>query len=112
MRGISTWGVVGVLQVVCGILCAHIFAATTGLQRPIAFMHADCDLYSATACIFKELRHLIQEGTVIVFDELIHYPGYEQHEWKALSEFLQDRKLDVEYLARYGEQVVVRICAH
>jgi len=48
---------------------------------------------------------------VIIFDELYNYPGFLNHEYRALQEFLQRTNKKVRYLAynEYGEQVVVQI---
>jgi hypothetical protein len=60
-------------------------------QEKISFIHVDCDLYSSTKTIFKELDAWLEPGVVIVFDELVNYPEYKEHEIKALFELLQDR---------------------
>jgi hypothetical protein len=62
-------------------------------STPISFMHIDCDLYSSTSIILSSLlRHsekLIPVDTCIVllFNELVGYPSYQDHEIKALHEF-------------------------
>ena len=56
----------------------------------ISMLHIDCDLYSSTAYILTTLKTHIRVGTVIVFDELINYPSFEEHEFRALSEWLND----------------------
>lgn len=64
----------------------------------LALLHIDCDLYSSTRDVFTVLKNYIKEGTVIVFDELVNYPNYENGELKALEEFLQDNQhLKVEW---------------
>ncbi|MBM17716.1 MAG: hypothetical protein CL947_01450 [Epsilonproteobacteria bacterium] len=82
-------------------------------EQPIAFLHIDCDLYSSTKTVFDILGNNIVNGTVIVFDELYRYPGFEHHEIKALYEFLKYKKYQVKYLAYniYHEQVAVQIVA-
>lgn len=57
-------------------------------SSPLRLLHIDCDLYSATACVLNALNDNIVPGTVIVFDELINYPGFEDHELLAFSEFV------------------------
>ena len=82
-------------------------------RSPVAFLHIDCDLYSSTSCVFQNLFDCIQPGTIIVFDELYNYPGFENHELKALQEFLDTKHFRAEYIA-YNvnhEQVAVRILA-
>lgn len=78
---------------------------------PIAFLHVDCDTYSSTKDTFRVLGENIVPGTIIVFDELYNYPGFERHEWKALQEFLKDKRLSVEFLAfnPLHEQVALRV---
>jgi hypothetical protein len=76
---------------------------TPGVIRdigPIGLLHIDCDLYSSTKAVFDGIGSLVREGTVIVFDELYNYFGWEAHEIKAFSEFAQAEKLEFEYLAR------------
>lgn len=62
---------------------------------PVSFIHIDCDLYSSTKCIFDNLKDRISSGTVLLFDEIFGYPGYEEHELKAFEEFLEETKFKV-----------------
>lgn len=68
-------------------------------KRTVAFMHIDCDLYSSTKTVFKHFGEHIIPGTVIVFDEYYNYSGYENHEYKAFAELLEERNLKAEPLA-------------
>eukprot|EP00511_Aplanochytrium_stocchinoi_P006548 CAMPEP_0204829500 /NCGR_PEP_ID=MMETSP1346-20131115/7705_1 /ASSEMBLY_ACC=CAM_ASM_000771 /TAXON_ID=215587 /ORGANISM="Aplanochytrium stocchinoi, Strain GSBS06" /LENGTH=271 /DNA_ID=CAMNT_0051959353 /DNA_START=149 /DNA_END=964 /DNA_ORIENTATION=- len=52
----------------------------------VSICHLDADLYSATIFVLRTLSKYIVPGTILVFDELINFPGYEEHEWKALLE--------------------------
>lgn len=83
-------------------------------DQPIAFIHIDCDLYSSTKTIFDTLGDHIVDGTVIVFDELYNYQGFDRHEIKALYEFLQQKNLTLEYIAyNYNhQQVAIKIVTH
>jgi hypothetical protein len=65
--------------------------------QQISLLHVDCDLYAGTKTIFDKLGHLIQPGTVIVFDEYFNYPGWNQHEFKAFQEFVEGKKLKYRY---------------
>ena len=87
------------------------FIKTRDTQEPIAFLHIDSDIYSSAATAFQILGDRIQPGTILVFDELYNYPGYENHEFKAFQEFLSQSGLKAHYLAYniYHEQVAVRI---
>lgn len=62
-------------------------------------IHVDCDLYKSTHQALTLLRPRIKEGTVIVFDEYFNYPEWENHEYKAFSEFMTDTGLGCRYLA-------------
>jgi hypothetical protein len=74
--------------------------------EPAALLHVDCDLYSSTRAVLLGLWQNIQTGTVIIFDELFGYAGFEQHEWRAL----QESGLQYEVLGRWtSHRAVVRI---
>jgi len=84
------------------------FVKTT--QNNVSFLHIDCDLYSSTKTIFTHLTPKIQSGTIIVFDELYGYPGFEQHEYKVFSEFLENTKYEIECIGKWSaHQAVFKI---
>ena len=58
-------------------------------ERRIGLVHVDCDMYSSVVDIFRNIGHLIQEGTMIVFDEWIYNfdPNCNDHEQKAFKEW-------------------------
>ena len=62
-----------------------------------AFMHIDCDLYSSTKEILMRCSKKIVPGTIILFDEYINYPNWENHEYKAFKEFMNSRP-DLSYI--------------
>ena len=78
---------------------------------PMAFIHADADLYSSTKTILSKLRQRIVPGTIIVFDEFINYPSWKDHEYKAFMEFVDSNSVGYEYIAYTdrGYSVAVRI---
>lgn len=76
--------------------------------EPLTFLHVDCDIYSAAACVLSWAQPHLCPGAVIVFDELVGYPGFEDHEWKALGEAF-DRGMRWEWLAAAGEGVAIRV---
>jgi len=76
---------------------------------PVAFIHVDCDLYSSTKTIFDLLGDRMAPGTIILFDEYFNYPNWEQHEYKALQEFVKQRGITYTYLAFARQQVAIRI---
>jgi predicted O-methyltransferase YrrM len=80
---------------------------------PAALLHVDCDLYSSTKCVFEHLGDRLVPGSVVVFDEFFNYPGWEDHEFRAFSEFAAARRLRHDYLAYNSshEQVAIRVTA-
>lgn len=77
----------------------------------ISYIHIDCDLYSSTKDIFGLLGKYLQRGSVIVFDEYFNYHGWQNGEFLAFQEFLQDCGLSYEYLTynHLHENVAVRL---
>ncbi|QBJ96743.1 class I SAM-dependent methyltransferase [Rhodococcus sp. ABRD24] len=78
---------------------------------PVAFAHLDADLYSSTRTVLDLLGDRLVPGSVLVFDEYFNYPGWQQHEHRAWTEFVARTGLEFEYLAYTAdhEQVVVRL---
>lgn len=60
------------------------FAERAGKAR---FWHVDCDLHASTLTVLDALGDTLQVGSVIVFDDLVGYPGWREHEWKAWEDF-------------------------
>lgn len=67
-------------------------------KEPISFLHIDSDIYSSAKDIFNHTYKKIANNCVIVFDELIGYPGFEQHEWKAWWEFVEQFNISFEWI--------------
>lgn len=83
------------------------FAATH--RDRVVFINIDCDLYSSTRTIFHILGERMGEGTVIFFDELLGYIGFEHGELAAFNEFVT--YFDIKYkILGYGiEQLAIQI---
>ena len=71
-------------------------------REPIAFIHIDCDLYSSTKCVFDLVKDRCQDGTIIAFDEIRSYTGFEDHEYKAFNEFLEQTGYKWECIGQHG----------
>lgn len=84
----------------------HIGAFEQTLPRydgpPPAFLHIDCDLYSSARTVLFALGDRLGPGSVILFDELLHYTEFAWNEMLALYEVLLARGLDFEWLVTYG----------
>ena len=74
-------------------------AFLTEQSKNISFIHIDCDLYSSTKYILNTVKPYLQEGCVIIFDELVNYPGFdgETGELKAFYEFITENNVDYEF---------------
>jgi len=79
--------------------------------QPIALLHIDSELYSSAKTGLDAFTKNIVPGTIIVFDEFYNFPRHQDHEYKALKEFLTKNNYAAEYLAFNGQhqQVVVKI---
>ncbi|MGY1711436.1 class I SAM-dependent methyltransferase [Geodermatophilus sp. SYSU D00758] len=77
---------------------------------PIAFAHLDADLYSSTATVLREAGDRLVAGSVLLFDEYFNYPGWERHEHRAFTEFVDRTGRGFDYVAYnpLWEQVLVR----
>tara|TARA_B110000967_G_C18785927_1_gene510761 strand:+ start:525 stop:1136 length:612 start_codon:yes stop_codon:yes gene_type:complete len=74
-------------------------------NKKISFIHMDADLYSSTKCIFDNLKDYIDDECVIIFDELVNYPGFdgETGELKAFYEFLAENKVSYDWIGMNGK---------
>jgi len=63
------------------------FSAT--LKSPINLLHIDCDLYSSAQTVLRHLGPHLSSGSILVFDDFLAYPGYEDHEFRAAMEHFE-----------------------
>lgn len=77
----------------------------------IAFLHVDCDIYASTVTVLHQLADRLQPDSILLFDEYLGYPNWENHEFKAWQEFVARYRVQYEYIAFGREQVAVRITA-
>ena len=62
----------------------------------VSFLNIDSDLYSSANTILTLLTSYFKGHCVIHFDEFCNYPGGENGEYKAFSEFLHNNKDNIE----------------
>ena len=84
------------------------FAAHPGAIR---LLHIDCDLYSSTRTVLEAADGRLVPGSVVVFDDLLGYPGHEHHELRAFEEFVAARGIGWQLVAAclLGREVAIRI---
>lgn len=78
---------------------------------PVRLLHIDCDIYSSTRSVLDALGDRLQPGSVLVFDDLLGYPGYQAHELRAFEEFVAQTGARWELLTAclMGREVAIRI---
>ena len=74
-------------------------------QKKISFIHMDCDLYSSTKFVFDTVKDYLADNCVIIFDELLNYPGFDgdNGELKALYEFVTENKVRYSWIGMNGK---------
>jgi len=66
----------------------------------LGLVQIDCDIYSSTRDVLYGADAYLDTGTVMIFDELIGYQNYKEHEYKALQEWLEDTGREIEWHAK------------
>ena len=87
------------------------FADTLPYDFPgqLGLINIDCDVYSSTRTVLAGITPWVGSGTVMIFDELIGYTNYAEHEYKALMEWLDDTGHRMEWIGkeRFGAVGVI-----
>jgi predicted O-methyltransferase YrrM len=78
---------------------------------PVDLLHLDADLYSSTATALELVGPRLRPGSVVVFDEYLNHPGWQDGEHRAWREFVAAHDVEFVYEAftHDSEQVVVVI---
>jgi hypothetical protein len=76
---------------------------------PARFIHIDCDIYASTRTVLELLKPRIVSGTVIVFDEYLNYPGWQQHEYRAFQEFVAQAGIAYRYIGFASSDYAVAV---
>jgi predicted O-methyltransferase YrrM len=98
-------------ELVVGLFSDTLPAFLAEHDEPAAFVHVDCDLYSSTVTVLEHIGPRLRPGTVIVFDEFFNYPGWQEHEYRAWTEYVERSGVRFSYegYTHDHEQVVVRV---
>ena len=75
----------------------------------INFVHLDMDTYPSTKYVLKKLKPLLNKNSIIIFDELYNYSGWENGEYKALKEVFDDDEYIFKAFNIMGQEVVIQI---
>ena len=80
--------------------------------KPMAsIINFDADLYSSTICALNWASSVIDQNTILIFDEFLINKNWEKDEYKALEEFCSNNDYTYEVLAIsfFTKQVAVKI---
>ncbi len=81
-------------------------------KRSVAsLINFDADLYSSTICALNNTKDIIDEDTILVFDEFLMNDRWEDDEYKALEEFCNNFNFSYDVLAVsfYTKQIGVKL---
>jgi hypothetical protein len=73
-------------------------------DKKVSFIHLDADLYSSTKYVLDILKDYIDNDCIIIFDELVNYPGFDGDtgELRAFYEFITENKVNYEWIGMNG----------
>lgn len=80
-----------------------------GERQTVALAHIDCDLYSSTRDVLREVGPRLVKGSIVLFDEYLNVPGWENHEARAWAEICGKLGLRYKYIALDGTRVAMQI---
>tara|TARA_B100000787_G_scaffold166367_1_gene151490 strand:+ start:128 stop:1414 length:1287 start_codon:yes stop_codon:yes gene_type:complete len=81
-------------------------------ERPTAsVINFDADLYSSTLCALNYSNRVVDDKTILIFDEFIMNNKWEEDEYKALNEFCENSGFSYEVVAFsfYTKQVAIKL---
>ena len=74
----------------------------------INFVHIDVDTYDTSNFILKIIKPFLNDGAIILFDELYNCIGWEENEYKALIENFNEKEYDYLAFSKEGSQVLIK----
>jgi hypothetical protein len=110
------------VELVCGLIQDTLPDFIAKHDKKVSFIHIDVDIYSAAKFILDTLKGHMDADFIIVFDELVNYPGYdgENGELRAFYEFVTENNVDYTWIGMNGnptgmsgyEHENVAVCIH
>jgi len=74
----------------------------------INFVHIDVDTYDTSNFILKNIKPFLNNGAIILFDELYNCIGWKENEYKALIENFNEKEYDYLAFSKEGSQVLIK----
>ncbi|CAE7402503.1 unnamed protein product, partial [Symbiodinium pilosum] len=64
----------------------------------VQWLHLDCDTYGGHRLVLKLLEPFLVPGSLLIFDDILNYAGYEGYALQAFYEFVQETGWSFEVL--------------
>ena len=76
-----------------------------------SLINFDADLYTSTLCALNYSNKVIDEKSILIFDEFLTNANWEKDEYKALNEFCNNFGIGYEVLAVsfFSKQVAIKL---
>ena len=89
----------------------HLAKIFADRRQRASIINFDADLYTSTICALTHAKPIIDQHTILIFDEFIMNKNWEQDEYKALQEFCNTHnyKYEVVAISLFTKQVAVKI---
>jgi hypothetical protein len=75
----------------------------------INFVHMDMDTYETTKFILQNIKEYLDKNSIILFDELYNYTGWEVGEYKALKEVFKETEYKFIAFSKNESPVAIKI---
>jgi hypothetical protein len=73
------------------------------------FLHIDSDTYDSASTVLMNAKDLLKPGVLVLFDEYLSYPNWENGEFLAWQEFCSQNSIKYRYLGFATEQALIEI---
>ena len=78
-------------------------------QKKISLIYFDADTYESTLYCLMQLKNKLDIGAVLIFDEYLGYPNWQNGEYRALKEFCEISKKNFKYIGFSENQCAVQL---
>ena len=75
----------------------------------INFVHIDLDTYESTKFVLKNIKPFLCKNSIILFDELYDFLGWDEGEYKALKEVFDETEYKFLAFSKHGNQSVIQV---
>lgn len=79
------------------------------MNNKINFVHIDVDTYETSKFVLEKIKPHLLKDSIILFDELYNFSGWDVGEYKSLIEIFHDNEYRFLSFAKDGRQAVIQI---